>query len=102
MDAEERVTELSLLLDDQEDKGRRHNLQIRGMPEADGREDLFKILQRTFSPNAGSRRWRDSLSPIEVPNWLVPLSYPTHRARPGGRRGRRAALADDEGPELRQ
>lgn len=48
VEAEERATERRLLLEEQEDRGRRQNLRIRGMPEVDGPENLFDILQGLF------------------------------------------------------
>lgn len=48
MDAKKRMTEMKLLLEGQEVKGRRHNLRIRGIPEVEGPENLPEILQGLF------------------------------------------------------
>lgn len=48
VDPQKRMTEMRLLLEEQENKGRRHNLWIRGVLKQEGTENLPENLQGLF------------------------------------------------------
>lgn len=37
-------------LEDQENRSRRKNLQVKGLPEKHGNEELLKVMQELFNP----------------------------------------------------
>lgn len=45
---EETIKDLTLHIEDLEDRGRRNNLRIKGLPEPEGREDLPAIVREIF------------------------------------------------------
>lgn len=81
-DTEWQLMELRLQLEDQEDRGRRNNLRIRGLPELEGQENLPAVVQVLFhlSSSLLISRQLDPLGPC-LSHFVTSLYRPFLAAR---------------------